>query len=127
MIESSKIIEFLEKTKSTQANYQFIVLRDLIKSNQNIHDLDLILKSLNEANPKRPKKITFYSTPVFKVLENKKFIVITKVNRRDYMKWYPKIRKNFQLTPKEKRQALKEIKRILKIKADPCSNQYTKN
>ncbi len=72
MIESSKIIEFLEKTKSTQANYQFIVLRDLIK--HNVRSKDDLLETLNDANPKRPEKITWSNTPVFKVLENKNLL-----------------------------------------------------
>ena len=113
MIDGKIIIEFLEKTCFIKANYQFVVLETLIKSKASNVKLDLILKNLNDKNPGR--KITFSNTPVFKVLSGKKFIIITKVNRRDFMNWQPMIRINFNLDSKQKRKALKEIKRIYSL------------
>ena len=121
MIDGKIIIEFLEKTCFIKANYQYVVLETLIKSKESNVELDLILKNLNDKNPGR--KITFSNTPVFKVLVGKNFIMI--LTKRTGEK---RIHKKFNLDSKQKRKALKEIKRILTTLTpdQKWTNQFTR-
>ena len=98
MKTQEQILTFLENTKYTQANYQFIVLRELING-KNVKVEELLI-ALNKANN---KKITFSSTPVFKVLTKKKFIKIASKCASC----------NFEITPGFKIQANAQIERIL--------------
>jgi len=102
MKTNNEILEFLENTTHTQANYQFIVLRELI-NNKEVEIEDLLI-ALNKANN---KKITWSNTPVFKVLTKKKFIKIRSLHGSAVC--------NFEVTPSFKINANTEIKRILKI------------
>ena len=100
MKSNDEILEFLENTTHTQANYQFIVLRELI-NRKGVKVEDLLI-ALNKANA---QKITWSSTPVFRVLTKKKFIKIASKCASC----------NFEITPGFKIKANTEIKRILKI------------
>ena len=117
MIDGKIIIEFLEKTNFIQANYQFVVLETLIKSKSSSVGLPLILKNLNKKNPGR--KITFSNIPVFKVLAGKKFILLGQPmiakSYKNRVIGISVIKRNFNLDSKQKRQALKEIKRIYSL------------
>jgi len=102
MKQNNEILKFLENTTHTQANYQFIVLRELINSNVEAVEIDDLLIALNKANA---HKITWSSTPVFRVLTKKKFI---KIKSKCAIC-------NFEITPGFKIKAIAQIERILKI------------
>ena len=130
MIDGKIILEFLEKTCFIKANYQFVVLETLIKSKSASVELPLILKNLNKKNP--GKKITFSNTPVFKVLTGKKFILLGQPmiakSYKNRVIGISVIKRNFNLDSKQKRQALKEIKRILTTLTpdQKWTNQFTR-
>ena len=74
MISDTEILDFLRNTKRTQANYQFIVIRELVNSGMNpmCQTKDRVFKALSEAN--NGKTFTMSNTPVFKVLTKKGII-----------------------------------------------------
>lgn len=74
MISDIEILDFLRNTKRTQANYQFIVIRELVNSGMNpmCQTKDKVFKALSEAN--NGKTFTMSNTPVFKVLTKKGMI-----------------------------------------------------
>jgi len=102
MTATDTILTFLENTKFTMANYQFVVLGELI-NNKNKARIEDVLKALNKVNKKH---ITFSNTPVFKVLTKKGFIKI-----KDDL-----IIANFPImTNADKQFANSEIRRIMKF------------